>query len=355
MGNFRFMSCVLALVWMNGIIGCGDDESGGGQMTALQPNGPVLLRDMGVPGMANPGTPDTPMPSGPTPMNPGTPNAGGNMVPDTAGMPMPVAGGMAPSAGSLSPAAGQMAPIGGNMSPMAGQMMPTAGQMAPVAGNMAPMGGQSPIAGQVAPMGGVAVPIAGQSMVGGMMMPQGGNPAPVQRAVNAMDRVVLNEVMANPSNVADNVGEWIELRNLTNTSLDLSACRIVRKRDAGRDDNVSPIQSPDGAGAVIIAPGGYLVAARSLDANVNGGFNATVSLANSILVNSAPVTLALECTDGNNEFQLDSMVLNNIEAGVSTRRSDDDPSTLCPGVGDFNGAGAGNDQGTPGAANGACP
>ena len=78
--------------------------------------------------------------------------------------------------------------------------------------------------------------------------------------VNAGD-VIFTEFMADPSAVADSVGEWVELTNLSSSDLDLSGFTL---NDLGRNSAALP------AGTVLEA-GARLVVGRSADTATNGG------------------------------------------------------------------------------------
>jgi len=73
--------------------------------------------------------------------------------------------------------------------------------------------------------------------------------------------VLVNEVHNDPEAVADALGEWVELRNLTADTLDLSGYALA---DEGR--NLATL--PDGT---LIGPNGFLVIGRSMEPGENGG------------------------------------------------------------------------------------
>jgi hypothetical protein len=73
--------------------------------------------------------------------------------------------------------------------------------------------------------------------------------------------VVVTEIMKNPVQVSDSVGEWIELYNATGSPIDLNECIL---KDDDTDSHVI-------AGSLILAPGGYAVLGPSSDKVANGG------------------------------------------------------------------------------------
>ncbi|HEU0016682.1 MAG TPA: lamin tail domain-containing protein, partial [Longimicrobium sp.] len=92
--------------------------------------------------------------------------------------------------------------------------------------------------------------------------------------------VVINEVFANPAAVADSVGEWIEVVNVTAATLDLQGWTIVSTGDAPYTIT----------GPLTIPAGGYAVLGRNADPGDNGGVvlsynyyvaGATLNLSNS--------------------------------------------------------------------------
>ncbi|MCB9796382.1 MAG: lamin tail domain-containing protein, partial [Alphaproteobacteria bacterium] len=78
--------------------------------------------------------------------------------------------------------------------------------------------------------------------------------------------ILISEIMAD-AGVDDAAGEWVELRNVSDATLDLTGCSLA---DTGRNFWTFP----DGTQ---IAPGGYLVAARSDDSAANGGVEGAVA------------------------------------------------------------------------------
>ncbi len=79
-----------------------------------------------------------------------------------------------------------------------------------------------------------------------------------------LSSVIINEIMKDPVMVPDSDGEWFELHNDGELSVDLSGWVI---RDSGRDHYEFSSDS-----TVTIAPGAYFVLGRESDPAVNGGY-----------------------------------------------------------------------------------
>ena len=90
--------------------------------------------------------------------------------------------------------------------------------------------------------------------------------------------VVINEFMNNPEGNDDTTGEWIELFNASLAPVDINGWSLW---DAGADSHV--IQS----GALVIAPGGYLLLARSNNPQANGALDPDYVYYNFVLSNGA--------------------------------------------------------------------
>ncbi len=77
--------------------------------------------------------------------------------------------------------------------------------------------------------------------------------------------IVINEIMQNPSAVADDQGEWFELFNASDSDVDINGWAI---KDDGSDSHTI-----DNGGSLIISAGGYLVLGINGDIATNGGVN----------------------------------------------------------------------------------
>ncbi|VAW57438.1 hypothetical protein MNBD_GAMMA07-1822 [hydrothermal vent metagenome] len=78
--------------------------------------------------------------------------------------------------------------------------------------------------------------------------------------------LLITEVMANPAAVSDTNGEWFELFNPTNESIDLNGITLS---DDGGNRHVITSDS-----ALLVNPGSFFVMARNGDDTTNGGFSA---------------------------------------------------------------------------------
>jgi len=97
-------------------------------------------------------------------------------------------------------------------------------------------------------------------------------------ATPATPQVVVNEIMSDPDAVSDSKGEWIELYNSSDSTIQLKGLII---RDGGRDWHVI---DPDND--LLIAPGSFAVLGRSADSTENGGYMPDYVYSNFQLSNS---------------------------------------------------------------------
>jgi len=125
--------------------------------------------------------------------------------------------------------------------------------------------------------------------------------------------IVITEFMADPAAVADDLGEWIELKNVSTDALDLSGCMI---QDTGRNRYMVP----DGT---TVAAGGYFVGARSSDEAENGGVAAQVALGTDFTLNNQTYILTPQ-TEGANEIFSEMVAVgvtgSGIEMGLEAAR-----------------------------------
>ena len=180
-----------------------------------------------------------------------------------------------------------------------------------------------------------AVAIAGCERKSGTVTSRG--------SIGSAPRIVISEIMANPRAVADERGEWIELRNLEPRAVDLRGWRIRSRNDRGFTIERS----------VVIAPDGLVVLARVGDSAVNGGVTATYAYRDGLTLGNASDWVALQSSDGS---PVDSVAWSSTIAGASRGLRDAavlhadvmgatwETSTATYGKGDF---------GTPGRANAA--
>ncbi len=77
--------------------------------------------------------------------------------------------------------------------------------------------------------------------------------------------IIVSEIMIHPAATDDNVGEWVELRNVGSVWMDLSGHRLA---DRGVDDTEIV---PTYGDSLFVAPGGYLTICAEADYWTNGG------------------------------------------------------------------------------------
>lgn len=166
--------------------------------------------------------------------------------------------------------------------------------------------------------------------------------------------LLIHELMINPSAVADNLGEYTELRNLSADWLDLSGVALA---DEGVDHSVLV---PSYTDSLLLAPGGLLVVCASTTGN--GGVDCQASidprstgggfvLANSedeVLVISASGTL-LEAVRYSGDFSPTGAAVG-LRPNKQSASANDAPENWCAQAADL----SGGDAGTPGANNNGC-
>ncbi len=102
-----------------------------------------------------------------------------------------------------------------------------------------------------------------------------GTPGAENSCVKAPDHaIVINEVHRDPQAVPDARGEWLELHNTGDAAIDISGWTL-------RDDDVDSFVF-DPTTPVVIAAGGYLVAARNT-ADLNGGVPVDITYGTEII------------------------------------------------------------------------
>ena len=104
--------------------------------------------------------------------------------------------------------------------------------------------------------------------------------------------IVITEFMAQPAAVVDSTGEWVEIYNASEDTLDMSGCALA-------DDGVNYAVIPDGTE---LEPGGFLVFARSDDTSVNGGVTADVALGDDFSLNDDLLILTPDTPDADEIF-----------------------------------------------------
>ena len=89
--------------------------------------------------------------------------------------------------------------------------------------------------------------------------------------------IVINEVMADPSAVADTDGEWFEVHNRTNAAINIQGWTV-----AGNNDSPHTIAS-----SVSVPARSYIVLARSSNSGTNGGVTASYAYGAMTMANTS--------------------------------------------------------------------
>lgn len=91
--------------------------------------------------------------------------------------------------------------------------------------------------------------------------------------------ILISEILANPSAVADSNGEWFEIFNASMNSIDLNGLTI--------SDDGSNSHTINAGGSLLIAPGEYFVLGNNGDVSSNGGYSANYVYTGFSLTNSS--------------------------------------------------------------------
>ncbi|HEX2208365.1 MAG TPA: lamin tail domain-containing protein [Longimicrobium sp.] len=166
-------------------------------------------------------------------------------------------------------------------------------------------------------------------------------PAGPSLSVSAGPQIVINEVMADPSKVADENGEWVEIHNWGNSPISLQGWKIASGNDAPHTISA----------AVTVPAGDYVVLARNGTRSRNGGVTVQYAYGSALTFANAGDWISLRDGTG---ATVDSVAWSSTAAG--TARGVKDPSADNTAVGGANWQGATTlygkgDRGTPGAAN----
>ncbi len=103
--------------------------------------------------------------------------------------------------------------------------------------------------------------------------------------------IIITEIMQNPDAVYDSNGEWFEIYNASNQTIDLNGWTIK-----DMDSDIHTIGQ-----SVVINPGEYLVLGRNADVNTNGGVTVAYQYSGIDLANSAD-EIVLIAADGTTEI-----------------------------------------------------
>ncbi len=132
---------------------------------------------------------------------------------------------------------------------------------------------------------------------------------PSESPVGPAPKLVINEVMGDPSKVADTDGEWVEIYNPGGTAIDIKGYRIGSSND-----------TPHAIATSVIVPAlGYVVLGRTTDTTKNGNVKVTYSYGTSITFNNSGTDAVwLRDASAGNGVTVDSVSLNaNYTAGVA--------------------------------------
>lgn len=152
--------------------------------------------------------------------------------------------------------------------------------------------------------------------------------------------VIVTEIMSNPTAVSDGTGEWFELQNVSEQSVDLGGCVVSR---AGAGSNTLP--------AKLLLPGAVALLARSFNTVDNGNLMPDATFSFSLTVSG---TIDLTC----DARVIDTMTWPGEIAGRSRSldprhfdaASNDSEANWCYSTTLYNAS----DAGTPGAPNADC-
>src|SRR5688500_15457449 len=112
--------------------------------------------------------------------------------------------------------------------------------------------------------------------------------APLLATTGAENPVVINEVMADPSAVADDRGEWLEVHNTGSSPVSLQGWTISSNNDAAHTIS----------GAVSVAAGGFAVLGNNATKSKNGGITVNYSYGAAINLANASDWLVLKNSSG---------------------------------------------------------
>ena len=166
--------------------------------------------------------------------------------------------------------------------------------------------------------------------------------------------LVITEIMNNPSAVADTVGEWFEIHNVSQSPIDLQGMSIAHQ--ANMPTAVEAITQ-----SVVVPPGGFVVLGVNGDTTVNGNvsldyvYSASVSLNNTtdyLAIQDASAVIIDELTYSESSGLDPSGKSRNLDPAFMTALDNDSDMHFCEATTTIVG---GMDQGTPGAPNDICP
>jgi len=169
--------------------------------------------------------------------------------------------------------------------------------------------------------------------------------------------LVINEIMNNPSVVADDLGEWFEVFNDSTATIDLHGLAIRHQATAIDPNALHTISS-----SVTIAPGDYAVLGLNANTSTNGNVTIDYPYPGSVNLNNTSDYLAIETSsqlvidetswDQTSGFDPDGSS-RSLDPAFRSAATNDDDSNFCAASSFV--TGSSGDLGTPGSGNDSCP
>ncbi len=164
--------------------------------------------------------------------------------------------------------------------------------------------------------------------------------------------VIFSELMINPDGVSDELGEWLELYNTTDTPLNLAQCRLT--------DEATPADDRVIDADVIVPPKSAVVLGRSSKPAENGGISGMVfAYANTFVLANGGDSAVLVCKGATidkvaftTSWPFDKGVTMQLKVSARTAAANDSPTAWCKSTLSF---GTGSQLGTPGNTANHCP
>jgi hypothetical protein len=163
-------------------------------------------------------------------------------------------------------------------------------------------------------------------------------------------QIVITEIMPNPAALNDGDGEWFEVRNTTAGPLQLGGCMFL-------DNQATPAMFPV-TGSLIAPANGYLTFAIGATPGFTPSFDYpdTWSLAQAgDEVRLVCGTTLIDSVVYTSTWPFSSGFSMSLSPGSTTAAANDVQANWCRGAGIYNTVSTVSDEGTPGAANPACP
>ncbi|MDC0666501.1 hypothetical protein [Nannocystis radixulma] len=165
-------------------------------------------------------------------------------------------------------------------------------------------------------------------------------------------QVIVVEMMIDPQ-LTDYDAEWFELKNITDEYFDLDGCVLA---DLGVNDDDHLV---DAGGPLVIAPGGRMVMAKTVDAAQNGGIDdVAYAFAQQFSLTNTGDAFILRCDDVDVDIvEFEPMtwpfatgVGMQLDPGQEDALANDEPAAWCAAAGEY----FPMHTGTPGADNPPC-